>query len=45
MDLSDSDMGPKKDDMRHGHFKNSTGERGNLKRQQDAILTFVKIGK
>ena len=44
MDLSDSDMGPKKDsDMGHGHFLNSTGNKGNIKRQRLATLAFLKI--
>ena len=44
MDLSDSDMGLKKDgDMGHGQFLNSTGNKGDFKRQRHVTLPFLKI--
>ena len=43
MDLKYSDVGLKKDDIGHGHFFNSTGDKGNFKRQRHETLSFLKI--
>ena len=44
MDLSNSDMGPKKDsDMGHDHFLYLTGEKGNIKRLRHVTLAFLNI--
>ena len=41
MDLSNSDMGQKDNDMKHGHFLNLTGDIENIKRQRHATCIGI----